>query len=391
MSEDTWLELVLAFVTNEEKQTLQVPARDQRANFDEGAGYNINVLQQTLGRYDPATFKMFQQGHCNDPVAVRVIALHRLVAAEKAGTAPKGKTKQELEAHALAKDPSPRSKAKLNDRFDKKAALPVKEGKPDQDLYASFPEKSLRRRHWDAVVAGKCTRCSGPHLRFACPKPRQGWEDDFEKEDFFSKPPPAAKKQLRVQLTGNSLNLPVAQILSVLSPLGRCLVDTCSDVSVARRDVLSGVHHTGPDNGVLVGHLGGETLLRNAGTLELERSDRGRPVVLTDVYVVEPEMLSAGVVALFGVADIRALGLSLDAVMARPGRPWEQSIGFSWFGRIRRFFLRAWSAAPPPERWHSVDPSRRHQYRLPTDRSQSRPPAGGAGLTLPSVMRDLPC
>ncbi len=27
MSEDTWLELLLAFVTNEEKQTLQVPAR----------------------------------------------------------------------------------------------------------------------------------------------------------------------------------------------------------------------------------------------------------------------------------------------------------------------------------------------------------------------------
>ena len=42
MSEDTWLELVLAFVTNEEKQTLQVPARDQRANFDEGAGYTIH-------------------------------------------------------------------------------------------------------------------------------------------------------------------------------------------------------------------------------------------------------------------------------------------------------------------------------------------------------------
>jgi hypothetical protein len=29
MSEDTWLELLLAFITNEEKQTLQVPARDQ--------------------------------------------------------------------------------------------------------------------------------------------------------------------------------------------------------------------------------------------------------------------------------------------------------------------------------------------------------------------------
>jgi hypothetical protein len=79
--------------------------------------------------------------------------------------------------------------------------LPRKEGKPDQELYASFPEKSLRRRLWDAVVAGKCPRCSGPHLRIACPKPRQGWEDDFEKEDFFTKSPPPSK-QVRVQLAG---------------------------------------------------------------------------------------------------------------------------------------------------------------------------------------------
>ena len=59
MSEDTWLELVLAFVTNEEKQTLQVPARDRRVNYDDGAGYKIHVLQATLGRFDPATFKTY--------------------------------------------------------------------------------------------------------------------------------------------------------------------------------------------------------------------------------------------------------------------------------------------------------------------------------------------
>jgi hypothetical protein len=133
--EDTWLELVLAFVTNEEKQTLQVPVRDQRATYDEGAGYNIHVLQQSLGRFDPTTFKKFQQGHCHDPVAVRVIALCKLVAADKAVSPPKGRTKQELESHALTKDPGLRSKAKPNDKFDKKSALPVKEGKPDQDLY----------------------------------------------------------------------------------------------------------------------------------------------------------------------------------------------------------------------------------------------------------------
>ncbi len=44
MSEDAWLELLLAFVTNEEKQILQVPTRDQRAAFNEGAGYDVLAL-----------------------------------------------------------------------------------------------------------------------------------------------------------------------------------------------------------------------------------------------------------------------------------------------------------------------------------------------------------
>ncbi len=61
-----------------------------------------------------------------------MIALHRLVAADKAGTPFKGRTKQELETHASTKDPALRSSAKPNDKFDKKSALPVKEGKPDQ-------------------------------------------------------------------------------------------------------------------------------------------------------------------------------------------------------------------------------------------------------------------
>jgi hypothetical protein len=62
MSEDTWLKLLLAFITNEEKQTLQMPARDQRTAFNEGVGYDVLELQRSLGRFDPATFHKFQQG-----------------------------------------------------------------------------------------------------------------------------------------------------------------------------------------------------------------------------------------------------------------------------------------------------------------------------------------
>ncbi len=219
MSEDTWLELLLAFVTNEEKQTLQIPAREHRAAFNDGEGYDVLALQQSLNRFDPNTFKKFQQSHCHDPVAVRVLSLHRLVAAEK--VVPKGK-KPELELHAATKQASSSvAKGKANEKFHKKSALPVKEGKPDAALYDTFPSKSLRRRLWDAVVAGKCARCNGPHLRIACPKPRQGWEDDFEKEDFYTKPPPPAKPQPRVQLTGKSMKLLVPAVLSVQTPIGR--------------------------------------------------------------------------------------------------------------------------------------------------------------------------
>ncbi len=179
-----------------------------------------------------------------------------------------------------------------------------------------------------------------------------------------------------MQLTGSSLNLPVPQILSVMCPLGRCLVDTCSDVSVARRDVLSAVHYAGPHNDVLVGHLGGETLLRDAGTLELGRFDGLRPVMLTEVYVVEPDMLPAGVVALFGVSDIRTLGLSLDDVMANPGRPWEQSVKLSWLGRVRRFFRRGWRLTPPPEAQFAVDAARPTPF---ANHSQSVPPVRRGG------------
>ena len=92
-----------ANVTNEEKQTLQIPARDQRAAFNEGAGYDLPALQHSLGIFDPNTFKRFQQSHCHDPVAVRVLSLHRLVAAEKGPTNPR-RGKAELEAHAADKD-----------------------------------------------------------------------------------------------------------------------------------------------------------------------------------------------------------------------------------------------------------------------------------------------
>ncbi len=122
-------------------------------------------------------------------------------------------------------------------------------------------------------------------------------------------------------------------------------MDTCSDVSVARREVLVGIHYV--QHPVLVEHMGGETLLREAGALELRSFSGAASTFLYDVRVVEPSMLPAGIVALFGVADIQSLNLSLDAIMANADRSWESSVRRSWFGRMadaaRRCIRRVYS------------------------------------------------
>jgi hypothetical protein len=159
MSEDTWLELTLSFITNEKKQTLQVPARDRRP--DVAGGYGVAQLQQSLAQFDPSTFKPFRQANCRDPVALRVIDIDRLTLAEKKKPSPR------KEIHSITK---PSDKKQPN---KKPAALPTKDGAPDQAVYAKFAVGSLRRRVWDAIVSSKCPRCNKDHLRIACPKPRQ--------------------------------------------------------------------------------------------------------------------------------------------------------------------------------------------------------------------------
>jgi hypothetical protein len=180
MGEDTWLELVLAFVTSDERQTLRVPARDQCTEYGDAAGYDLAALQVALAACDPNNFKKFHQANCPDPVALRVVALDKL-----STSSDKTKKNGRLEVHiaqkATGKAPG---KTPKEGRPDKIPALPQKGGAPDQELFATFPEKSLRRRLWDAISTKRCVRCNDDHLRSACSKERQTWEDDFERPDF---------------------------------------------------------------------------------------------------------------------------------------------------------------------------------------------------------------
>jgi hypothetical protein len=327
MSEETWLELVLAFMTAEEEQTLRVPARDARAENGDDAGYNTATLQAALAECDSENFKWFRQANCSDPVAVRIIALHKL-------TAPGEKSKRDkLEVNAIQKQ---KPKTAVAAGSSKTPSLPQKGGEPDHALFNSYPEKSLHRRVWDAIAAKKCIRCNGDHLRSACPKERQNWEEDFEKPDFWTRRAPA--KQVRVQLD-RTANVPCPSVLHVQCSSGICLIDTCSDVSLARRDVLR--RNQSVEFPVVIAHLGGETSLSEAGFFLLD-SERGHPEILPNVFAVSQMRLPAGVVVLLGVSDIRRLGLSLDYIAEHPGCYWESARPRPGFlSRMCQVFVRA--------------------------------------------------
>jgi hypothetical protein len=154
-----------------------------------------------------------------------------------------------------------------------------------------------------------------------------------------------------------------------MSPLGRCLIDTCSDVSVARRYVLADPHLS--DEPIIVGHMGGETTLFEAGTLEFERSDGAGTITLTGLCIVEPDMLPAGIVALLGVGDIQRLGMSLDAIMASPDCFWEQSVPVSFVGRLRKAFQQCFGWCRPAR----LQPPRSEPASNAAQRPAERPPS----------------
>jgi hypothetical protein len=294
-------------------------------NLGDGAGYTVATLQAALALCDPNNFKKFyQQANCLDPVAVRVIALEKLLPASD-----KPRRNPRLEVNALQKVPA---KPAGTRRFDKSPTLPQKGGSPDKELFATFPEMSLRRRLWDAISAKKCVRCNGDHLRSSCPKERQAWEDDFEKPDFWTRKfiLRTQTKQVRVQLTP-AVNLPCLQVLHILCSAGMCLIDTCSDVTLARRDVLTSIRRA--ETAVVIAHWGGGTSLQDVGSFDMEPG-RIESVTLCNVFAVDAGDLSAGVVALIGVSDVLHLGLSLDRIVARPGCSLEEARPLGVTGRM---------------------------------------------------------
>jgi hypothetical protein len=225
-------------VTAEERLALRVPAEADRESY-KGKGYSVEDLDEAIEEMDALTLKSFRQNACSDPVAVRVLHLDKLVKrdnGEKAATSsPPWKKKNELalfkknasfektvqsaeltrnekeseDEKSATLTPATGKQKKLTNhslqKLDHPNSLPQKSGKIDQELYTKFKKDGLRRRLWDAVKQGHCTRCgSTEHLRSKCAQEARGWEIDFNKgAEFWTRT--AGKlaitgKQARMQL-----------------------------------------------------------------------------------------------------------------------------------------------------------------------------------------------
>ena len=78
LPEKVWLAYVLCFIPSEERQLLEVPAEQDRDAFNGNVGYTMADLEASVKKVDPRTCKKFRQQWCTEPLAKRIIKLHKL-------------------------------------------------------------------------------------------------------------------------------------------------------------------------------------------------------------------------------------------------------------------------------------------------------------------------
>jgi hypothetical protein len=170
------------------------------------------------------------------------------------------------------------------------------------------------------------------------------------------------------------LDLNAPSVLWVTCGVGRCILDTGSDTSLALRELLA--HRCMTANAIEIAHLGGVTILEEMGTLHLDGAPpRLAALGIAGFFAVDAAALPEGVVALLGVPDIRRLSLSLDYVLANPGcdsqaaRPSNFLDTCLRFLGVRRHRAPIRTAIAPPET----------RPRSPADAPPETPPPRLAG------------
>ncbi len=334
MDADTWLAFTLQFVTNKERQILKVPPEGTRHEFNNGVGYNLDDLKQAVDEYDSSMFERFHQSMCRDPVAKRLLQQHRLFKKEKMSpVAPLGDKEKKDYKPPFRKGPpyAPKQAYPMEveeevqlvsfaaAQNDLVSALPQANSKPDQIIYSKYKDGGLRQKLWKHIKAKECVRCGAAgHLRSACKLPERSWEKDFNQPGFWtarSTVKPRAK-QVRVQLMLTSSSAGGrSKIITVRHGSGLIALDTCSDVSLAKRGFLRNVRKSLTP--VSVESMEGMTYLEEEGELEISPSEQ--------ITVFVSERIPPNCFALLGVEEIEKLSLSLDSTLRRANLSLEQA------------------------------------------------------------------
>ena len=338
LPEETWMEYVLHFVPPEEKQHLDVPSAKDRKTHNAGAGYTLADLETSIATADVDSFKRFNQKHCTDPLAKRLLAIEvalkdvdRSVFQSKKGK--RGEPSLDPKKINLANEKGePRKRiSRFSDvkpltgaallLLDKKASLPSANGSPDTAKFrAKYNDKSLRSKVWDRIVDGHCVRCGSSHVRKNCSVARAIWEDDFDKGACFWDPPPA--KQHRSQWNDSP-----SACLTVRTRHGIFGIDTQSDISTVLPAFATNIRSI---YGVRVHHISGSTVLDTLGTVKFSASIGASSIPPVSALIVSPDQLPPGLVGILGIEEIVTLKLSLDYVTANPSCDLTAAIRATW-------------------------------------------------------------
>jgi hypothetical protein len=92
------------FAPPEERLALKVPAEKDRPAFNNNAGYTMRDLEDSVAAIDPRTLRRFRQQLCADPLAKRIVQLHKASLSVVSGGEKKTKTQKELRTNEKTKN-----------------------------------------------------------------------------------------------------------------------------------------------------------------------------------------------------------------------------------------------------------------------------------------------
>ena len=233
---------------------------------------------------------------------------------------------------------------------DSANSLPMKNGKPDQNIFSKFKPGGLRQRVWTALQSNKCVRCGGDHLRQACSEAEKAWEKDFNVGAAFWAPKTKKstgkiKEQRAQTFSSPDPNQSASSVLEVSLCAEQeqwVALDTCSDVSMAEASLVSNLRVAKEE--VSLNTAAGLVTFSVEGDLVFPDG------FIAVVLVVPRETLPNGCCALLGVEDLKRGQVDVNGVLYQDKQTWvevRKGLGEAKFGTES-------AVVPPKKGWFRI-------------------------------------